>query len=505
MIQNLLKKIQTSIRAKMMLSIVVILLVFMVLVLFLSSPVLFRVFVSNTYSSLRAYAGEIASLAPDTDSYYFSIYSLATNKSVTVEIVDSDGYRVYSTAGASAAFDGAAFSSFGSTRSIYSHMKESKTHTGKYNYENFEIKNRSGTGADYFIYKLDTDRGETIYIFSSVADVDNIVSVSSAVFSGFTLLLLLIMALVLGGFTRQFTKPVVEMNAVTKEMAALNFSGTCKNYGEDEIGELGNSINILSRSLSDTLEDLKDKNLQLENDIEVRKSLDNARKSFISNVSHELKTPIAIISGYAEGLCEGIVTDPETVKEYCGIINDETRKMNALVVELLELSRLESRAALFNPVEFDLGEKLYNLLEHLSLSFKQNGITVECTVPKSLMTFGQPDKIEIVMKNFLTNAISHTGGERLIRVTPEDKGDRYRINVFNTGENISDTDLPEIWNSFYRADKAHVRKENRFGLGLSIVKSIMETHSCDYGVNNKENGVEFYFEILKNDYYEKIS
>ena len=301
----------------------------------------------------------------------------------------------------------------------------------------------------------------------------------------------------------KLTKPIVEINDITRNMAALNFDRKCKNYGQDEIGELGRSINTLSDKLDDTLIDLNDKNRQLEKDIELRLALDNARKYFISNVSHELKTPIAIISGYAEGLREGISDDPETISEYCNIIMDESRKMNELVLELLELSKLDSKSFDFKPDYCDIGESIARLIDHLSLQIEENGIVLTDRVPLNLECFAEEDKIETVLGNYITNAISHCSGKKEIVLDYEDPGNGcLRISVFNTGEPIADEDLPEIWDSFYRADKAHNRNSNRFGLGLSIVKSIMTNHRCAYGAENTGDGVRFYFDVPKGpDYY----
>ncbi|MCR5150866.1 MAG: HAMP domain-containing histidine kinase [Clostridiales bacterium] len=482
------------------------LVVIYIAVMIFAAPVLFRVFTRSTYEDLNVIASDIKSLASNSGGYYFSVYSLAVNNGVTIEIVNSDDIIIYTTANAASALDAGSFSSSGSTHSVYSQMRDTDSAYYTGGRENFEVKTRSGTSADYFIFHYTDDAGHTFYIYSPVANVEKIVNITAKVFALFILTVIAGLAIVLTAFLRTFTTPIVEMNTVTKRMAALDFSGKCKNYGEDEIGQLGQSINTLSNSLDETLEDLKVKNLQLEKDIELRLALDNARKSFISNVSHELKTPIAIISGFAEGLCEGIVTDRETILEYCRIINDESIKMNSLVVELLELSKLESKMDSFLPEYFDPGAKVNVLLEHLSLSIEKNEITIINNIPSGITCFAQSDKIEIVFKNYITNAISHADGDKINKLDCEDMGDKYRFTVFNTGKNIANEDFDEIWDSFYRADKAHGRKENRYGLGLSIVKSIMLNHKCGYGVENLDNGVRFYFEVFKgSEFYEKES
>ena len=188
-----------------------------------------------------------------------------------------------------------------STRSTgdYPSMVNAKSKYSFRKYDNFEIKSKPATNAAYFVYSSVLDTGELLHIYYPVADIESIVSSAVNVYLGMTFALVLAVSVIIFIIVTRFTDPLVEMNDITKDMAALNFERKCGDYGKDEIGELGRSINTLSTALDATLIDLKDKNEQLEKDIERRHALDNARKSFISNVSHELKTPIAIISGYA--------------------------------------------------------------------------------------------------------------------------------------------------------------------------------------------------------------
>lgn len=492
-------------RVKIFAALIAVLTVFFILIASMSEPLLFYVFTRNTYATLSEVASAIDYLVPDTSTYYYDLYALAQNYGINFEIVNSDGYLLYRSGGTGSATGIDHFASSGSVKTEYSEMVAStKYPENKFDYPNFEIKKKIATNADFFIYHLEISTGDTAYVFYPVADVENIVSVADTVYSVFSILIVALLGVIFFLLVSKLTKPIVEMNDITRNMAALNFDRKCKNYGADEIGELGRSINTLSDKLDDTLLDLNDKNRQLEKDIEMRLALDNARKSFISNVSHELKTPLAIISGYAEGLKEGLSDDPETIKEYCGIIMDESSKMNELVLELLELSKLDSKTQDFRPDYYDIGESIARLIDHLSLRIKENGITVKNNIPLSLECFAEEDKIETVLGNYITNAISHCEGKKEIVLSCAPAGNGcVRISVFNTGEHISDEDLPEIWDSFYRADKAHNRNSNRFGLGLSIVKSIMTNHKCACGAENVENGVRFYFDVpMGPDYYE---
>ena len=490
----------SKIRFKLFLAILLVLALFFGIMTAVTSPALFYVLSGQTLKQHTNAAEQIKNCIPGTVTYYFDLYSIALNNNIDFEILNSDG-TVYYMSSKGSVQGTEHFPSSGNSSSYYSNTAKNNSYNYAVQRENFEIRKMIAADASYFVYTTGLENGETLHIYSSVADVENIVIVSRSVFLGLFMLLFIILSILFYVLVAKFTKPLVEMNDITKDMAALNFERRCGDYGGDEIGQLGKSINTLSDTLDETLVDLKFKNEQLERDIEHRHALDNARKSFINNVSHELKTPIAIISGYAEGLCEGISTDPEVIREYCNIIKEESCKMNGLVVELLELSKIESGIQPFNPDYFNLAEITASLLNHLSLQIETDGIKVINRISDPTMCYGEADKIEIVLKNYITNAISHCAGEKIISIHCEEKADRFKITVFNTGEHIADEDVPELWDSFYRADKSHKRSENRFGLGLSIVKGIMTNHRCSYGVENVENGVSFTFETAKDSSY----
>ncbi|MBO5859265.1 MAG: HAMP domain-containing histidine kinase [Clostridia bacterium] len=493
----------SKIRFKLFIAILLVLVLFFGIMTAVTSPALFYVLSGQTYKQHTKAAEQIKNCIPGTITYYFELYSIALNNNIDFEILNPDE-TIYYMSSKGSVQGTEHFPSSGNTNSYYSNTAKNNNYGYAVQRDGFEIRKMIAADASYFVYTDHLESGETLHIYSSVADVENIVSVSRSVFIALFILLFVFISLLLYILVVKFTKPLVEMNDITKDMAALNFERRCGNYGNDEIGQLGQSINTLSYTLDETLVDLKFKNEQLEKDIEHRHALDNARKAFINNVSHELKTPIAIISGYAEGLCEGISTDPIIIKEYCNIIKEESYKMNGLVVELLELSKIESRIQPFNPDYFNLSDIAVSLFNHLSLQIETNKITVRNNIANPTMCYGEADKIEIVLKNYITNAISHCSKEKIIEVDCKEEADRFVISVFNTGNHIADDDIPELWDSFYRADKSHKRSENRFGLGLSIVKGIMINHRCGYNVENVKNGVKFTFEIAKDSsYYEQ--
>ena len=293
--------------------------------------------------------------------------------------------------------------------------------------------------------------------------------------------------------TDALTKPLNSLASIAQRIASLDFSCKYEGNAQDEIGVLGNSMNIMSDKLSDTVYELTEANRKLQEDIDLKEKIDNMRKDFISNVSHELKTPIALIEGYAEGLCEGMAEDPETRDYYCGVIMDESRKMNRMVKSLTSLTNLEFGTSELNIEEFDLCELIKNTVSSHQLELNEKNAVLTLSLPETCTCLADSFKIEEVLTNYLTNAMNHLSGERRIIISVERIDVKtVRLSVYNDGENIPSESLERIWEKFYKVDKAHTREYGGSGIGLSIVKAIMEAHNKEYGVLNKESGVCFY-------------
>ena len=188
---------------------------------------------------------------------------------------------------------------------------------------------------------------------------------------------------------------------------------------------------------------------------------------------------------------------PRVRKCYCDVIGAETVRMNNMIMRLLEITKYSSGA--YEPVrdDFVIRDMIGDWYEKNSALFEEKGITAENYVDSSYMGNGDSIILYSVINNYLSNAVSHTEGDKKIVCRAVDMGDRYRICVFNTGTPIEEKHVDKIWDSFYRADKALSRSQGRFGLGLAIVASIQKLHGQEYGVLNKENGVEFWFDVKK--------
>lgn len=307
--------------------------------------------------------------------------------------------------------------------------------------------------------------------------------------------LILVLSFIYSGM---ISKPLVDLNKTASKMAALDFTEKCQDDREDEIGNLAHTLNFLSENLKSALTSLRASNEKLKQDIEKEKELEKMRKEFVASVSHELKTPISLIEGYAEGIKDGIV-EGEEQEYYLDVIIDEAQKMGILVSDMLELSRLESGSFKINIKEFALDNTILEIIKRLNgfRSQKNQDKNVEfiTDIKSNLRVLGDETRIEEVVTNFLTNAMRHTKDQGKIFVRTIFKDDKVLVEIENQGENISEDEISKIWDRFYKIDKSRNRSLGGTGLGLAIVKNILELHSSEYGAKNTENGVMFYFTL----------
>ena len=299
--------------------------------------------------------------------------------------------------------------------------------------------------------------------------------------------------------TRHITKPLQQLTDISKRMVDLDFNAKYESDQSNsyEVEELGNHINRLSENLERTISELKTANVELQDDIEKKIQIDEMRKEFLSNVSHELKTPLALIQGYAEGLQECINDDAESREFYCEVIIDEADKMNRMVKKLLTLNQLEFGNDQVIMERFDMTELIRGVANSTRILMEQKGIRLELENSEEAWVWGDEFKVEEVITNYMSNAINHADGEKLIRVFYTRSEDKLRVSVFNTGQPIPEEDIEKIWVKFYKVDKARTREYGGSGIGLSIVKAIMDSFHQRCGVINHEDGVECCMELVR--------
>ncbi len=369
--------------------------------------------------------------------------------------------------------------------------------------DNFTIKKQrdSKNGLSYMMLSGKLENGYFLYIRIPLNSIQDSVSISNnflLMMAGFTILIASIMVTIV---SKKFTEPILELNNIAKKMSNLDFSQKYKvTNARDEINDLGRSINTMSDKLERTIKQLRNSNIELERDIEEKSKIDEMRKTFISDVSHELKTPIALIQGYSEGLLENVNNDEESRKFYAEVILDETNKMDKLVKQLLELMKLEYGKREFNNKEFNIVELEKEVIRKTNVMIEEKQAEIKFDENEDIRVFADDFYIEQVLTNYLTNAIKNVKemyGEKYIKISNEINKEEQKvcIKVFNTGKQISEENLNRIWNRFYKADESRHREDGGTGIGLAFVKAIMSNYDNKYGVKNLENGVEFYFEL----------
>lgn len=362
------------------------------------------------------------------------------------------------------------------------------------NYELYKVFDEQ-IGSNYIDLVGGLEGSFWIYVRSNYQGIRESAAISNEFLAyvgiGVTILCVLIMIFV----SNQYTKPILALARLAKRMEELNFNVRYEENRRDEIGVLGHSMNSLSDKLQETILELKTANNELQLDLQRRSEQEQMRQEFLANVSHELKTPIALIQGYAEGLQENVNDDPESRDFYCEVIVDEADKMNKMVKRLLSLNQLEFGNGQVHLEHFDVQEVIKSVLASSEILFRQKEITLSFNESEPVYVWADEYMTEEVVMNYVSNAVNHTGGERIIEVKIQSVEGHARVSVFNTGEKIPEEEIGKIWNKFYKVDKARTREYGGNGIGLSIVKAIMEAHNQRFGVKNYDNGVEFWFEL----------
>lgn len=497
------KNIFKSVRAKLFLTLCVVILMIIFFFVIINNVVLETLYYhSKKEASLNAYNYINKNLPKeitesDIEKYEIDLEEIAVNN--TFEIVVLNGENIiYAT-------NKNFVSEFGNVNNITYNVDYSIFNKSDIMYarENVSIRKivSKRNGIHYILLKAILNNGNEVYVRTPVTPIQDSVSLSNNF-----IYVLGFAAIILGGvailfITERFTKPIEELNSIANEMVKLNFKKKYRiNDSKDEIDELGKSINTLSDKLEETIHQLKLSNLELEKDIEAKSKIDEMRKQFISDVSHELKTPIALIQGYAEGLVENVNTDEESRNFYSEVILDEANKMDKLVKRLLELMKLEYEDRKFNNQKFDLVELINSVIKNSKVVLKDEKIEVEFKEENPIYVYADDFYIEQVVTNYFTNAIKNIAeveGKKLIKIAVKKAKEpgKLRVSVFNTGKNIEEENLNRIWTRFYKVDSARTRAKGGTGIGLALVKAIMTKYNSAYGVRNKKNGVEFYFEI----------
>ena len=223
---------------------------------------------------------------------------------------------------------------------------------------------------------------------------------------------------------------------------------------------------------------------------------DELRRDLMANVSHDLKTPLTMIKAYAEMIRDISYKDQEKMNEHLEIIVDETDRLTLLVNDILNLSKMQSNADTLKLETFDLAQEIKAIIKKYQIIKETEKYTINVDMPETIMIKADKKKLNQVIYNLVNNAINYTGDDKkvTIRVTKNKK--YYLVEIIDTGKGIKSEEIPYIWNKYYKSDKKHQRNVVSTGLGLSIVKQILELHNFEYGVKSVlKKGSTFYFKI----------
>ena len=352
---------------------------------------------------------------------------------------------------------------------------------------------------DYYLEIWGTlDNGYSIILRTPIQGIKDNVNISTTLIKyvgGAILAVGIIAAFVVSTY---ITRPIKQLSNIAEKMSEMDFDARYEGSDKGEIGLLGKSMNNMSEKLEQNIAELKKANLELKKDIDKKEKLEIMRTDFLSNVSHELKTPIALIQGYAEGLKEGITDDPESMEFYCDVIMDEANKMNTMVKRLLTLNQIEFGNDEPEMERFDINELIASVADANAIRAGQKNMSIVFdNRNEHNFVWADEYKTEEVLTNYISNALNHCDGKRAIEVRTEksENGGTITVTVYNSGKNIADEDLERIWEKFYKTDKARTREYGGNGIGLSIVKAIMDSMGQEYGVRNVSDGVEFWFNL----------
>ncbi|MCU5178689.1 MULTISPECIES: sensor histidine kinase [Bacillus] len=326
-----------------------------------------------------------------------------------------------------------------------------------------------------------------IYAMASLQPVDEAVQMVQDYYIYIIAFVVVLIFLASFYYSKQIAKPLLKINDTTKKIAHLDFTEKIPITSKDEIGDLSKNINTLSNKLHSHIG-------QLEQDIEKERKLEKTRKEFISGVSHELKTPLSIMKSCISILKDGVA---EHKKEYYfQAMEREVDKMDTLILDMLELAKFESGTYKMKKDSFYIDTVIEDICEHLSVKIEKKELRVHKNI-RSFEVIANQNRIEQVIVNFITNAIRYTPNKEDIIISTIDEKDRIKVCIENKGTHIEEEQLDKIWDRFYRVDAARHRSQGGTGLGLAISKNILELHDAEYGVKNTEDGVLFYFYLLK--------
>ena len=326
------------------------------------------------------------------------------------------------------------------------------------------------------LYSIKLSNNEFIFLNAALEDVNSTTSILTNQLIYVTFIVIILAIVVSIYLSKMLNKPIINITNEAKKLAKGN-KINIKKSDIYEIDELANVLNFASQEINKT---------------------DELRRDLLANVSHDLKTPLTMIKAYAEMIRDINIKDNEQAKENLNIIKDETDRLNILVNDILNLSKLEKTQETLEKSEFDLVELINKIIKKYNIIKEMENYNFKLDLPKKAIVYGDINKISQVIYNLINNAINYTGDDLTVTIEVIEKKKTFLVNIIDTGKGIKKEELNIIWDKYYKNEKNHKRNKIGTGVGLSIVKNILERHKFIYGVKSEEGiGTTFYFEITK--------
>ncbi|HJF32994.1 MAG TPA: HAMP domain-containing protein [Sporosarcina psychrophila] len=360
------------------------------------------------------------------------------------------------------------------------------------------IDNWSGVQYAILIKSLAHSENTERYLFvmTSLQPVGEAVEILKKYFVYLTPVIIMLTIILSLIYSRIVSRPLVTLNRAAARLAKLDFTMEPEIHSKDEFGELSRNLNALSQNLDTTLKELTNMNVKLQVEMEEKRRSEQLRKELIANISHELKTPLGIVKGFAEGLQDGVASDKKD--RYLNHIVNETDRMNALIMDMLELSKFEVKAIHLTLRSVSMTNLVQNVADSFSHQLEEKHLQYKLNKVEELFVKADSRRIEQVVLNLLSNAIRHAVENSVISISIERTYSGKVVTVIeNAGPPIAEDDLNRVWDQFYRIERSRDRKSGGTGLGLAIVKHILELHDSEFGVANTNQGVAFSFTLYE--------
>lgn len=402
----------------------------------------------------------------DNSSILSSIDDISLDNNICLEYVDNWGNKYY--------FNNKTTSCLlGKNKNIDKELVKIKQSQEEIYFEKILNPLNNSTSLLYGIKK----NNGYVFLFTSLEDIGTTTSLIKNQLIYLTLLTILLSIVIAMFLSRRIAKPISNMTKKATKLADGNYNLVFESTGINELDELANSLNYLEQEVSKT---------------------DTYRRDLMANVSHDLKTPLTMIKAYAEMIKDITINDKEKTIKNLDVIIEETERLNILVNDILELSKLQNNQDNLDIEEFDIVLLIKDILRRYEIIKETENYNLILESPESIIVKADKKRISQVIYNLINNAVNYTGDDLKVTVRLTEENKDCLVEIIDTGKGIDEEDLQNIWNRYYKQEKNHKRNVIGTGLGLSIVKNILEQHHFDYGVKSiKNHGTTFYFKIKK--------